>query len=182
MAAAVQERNPQPPHRNRTLRRGVHLPRRRDTRPPLRQVIHLPGDARDRCGRHHRSRERDASRKAAPEGHQPQGRGRLLQLRQPDRPRHHLRARDLPPRLRGQEARDRRRRGRGQGREREAREPRSRRRDPAARRQDRARRHRRGHRFLKEHTESSIETCGSEVQKGNAPRSASCRGSSAVRR
>ena len=34
----------------------------------------------------------------------------------------------------------------------------------------------------KEHTDKSLEMCGSEVQKGNAPKSASWSGCSAVRK
>ena len=50
LAAAVQERNAQPPHRNRAVRRRGDLHRRRDTRPAFRQGVRLRRDARHRRG------------------------------------------------------------------------------------------------------------------------------------
>ena len=49
LAAHVQERDPQPPDRDRALRRRGDLPRRRDPRPAVRPLLRLSGDARDRC-------------------------------------------------------------------------------------------------------------------------------------
>ena len=51
VAAAVQERDPQPPHGDRALRRRGHLHRRRHPRPALRPRLRLSGHARHRRGR-----------------------------------------------------------------------------------------------------------------------------------
>ncbi len=64
MAAAVQERDPQPPHGDRAVRRSVHLSGRSHPRPAERPQLRLPGDARDRSGRHHTERERHAARQS----------------------------------------------------------------------------------------------------------------------
>ena len=47
----VQERDPQPPDRDRAVRRRGHLPRRGDPRPALRALVRLSGDAGHRRGR-----------------------------------------------------------------------------------------------------------------------------------
>ncbi len=86
--AAVQERDPQPSHRDRALRRRGHLHRRRDPRPAVRARLRLPGHARHRRGRSHPQRGSDHPRQAAPAPVGDNRRGGLFQLWQPDRPGH----------------------------------------------------------------------------------------------
>ncbi len=56
LAGDVQERDPQPSHRDRALRRRGHLPGRRHPRPALGPGLRLPGHARDRLRRSARRR------------------------------------------------------------------------------------------------------------------------------
>ncbi len=88
VAAAVQERNPQPPHRNRALRRGGHLHRRGHPRSPVRPGLRVRRHARHRRRRPHRAPFRNPARQAAPAQDRHHRRGGLFQLRQPDRPCH----------------------------------------------------------------------------------------------
>ena len=62
----VQKRDPQPPHRDRALRRRGHLHRRRHPRPALRPGLRLPGHARHRLRRPPDPGGRDPARQAAP--------------------------------------------------------------------------------------------------------------------
>ena len=140
------------------------------TRSPGRG-LRLPGHARHRRGRPAGPGERDAARQAAPAQARHHRRRGLQLLRQPDRPRHRPGGRALSPRLCGQAHGDRRRRRRGARRENVL--PRApgagRRRHPAGRAHG-PRRLRRGHRLLQgPRPAQSLETCGAEVQKGNAP-------------
>ena len=96
-------------------------------------------------GRPHRARLRDDARQAAAAQARDDRRGRLRELRQPDRPGDRPGERAVPPRLRRQAHGDRRRGGRHPGRPREARDARPRRRRGAARRPHGPRRHRRRH-------------------------------------
>ena len=121
LALPLQERNPQPPHRNRALRRRGHLHRRLHPRPPERAQLRLPGHARHGRGRPHGTRFADHGRQAAPAQARDHRRGRLFELRQPDRPCHRPGRRALPPRLRGQAHGNRRRGRRHAGRPRGAR-------------------------------------------------------------
>ena len=88
LAAAVQERDPQPPHGDRALRRRGHLHRRRDPRPALRPGLCLSGRCASPARQTPAARERDAARQAAPAEDLPDRRGGLFLLRQPDRPCH----------------------------------------------------------------------------------------------
>ena len=72
-------------------------------------------DARDRCRRYHGARGGHHSGQAAPADDQPQGGGRLFQLREPDRPCDDARARNLCGRLYRQAHGNRRRGGCGEG-------------------------------------------------------------------
>ena len=99
-------------------------------------------------GRYLSARRRDARRQTAPAGHQPQGCGRLFELRQPDRSGHDPRARNLSSRLRGQAVGGGSRGGSREGRKRAARNACRGRRGAAAGRPHGARRLRRRDRFL----------------------------------
>ncbi len=116
LAVPVQERDAQPPHRNRTVRWRGHLHRRLHPRPPVRPLLRVSGDARHRRRRPDRAGLRDAGRQAPPAQARHHRRRRLLLLRQPDRSGHRSGRRDLPPRLCGQAHGGRCGRGRDPGR------------------------------------------------------------------
>ena len=116
----IQERDPQPPHRDRALRRRGHLHRRRHPRPPVRPQLRLSGHARHRRGRPAGARGGHPARQTAPAQAGHHRRGGLFQLRQPDRPCHRPGDRAVSPRLCGQAHGDRRGGGRGPCRQRPA--------------------------------------------------------------
>ena len=122
----LQERDAQPSHRDRALRRRGHLRRRRYPRPAFRPQLRVPGHAPDRRGRPARARERDAARQAAAAQAGDHGGGGLFVIRQPDRPGNRPGERAVPPRLRRQAHGDRRGGGRDAGRPRAARDARPR--------------------------------------------------------
>ena len=145
LAVPVQERDPQPSHRDRALRRGGHLRGRRHPRPLVGPQLRVPGHAPDRRGRSHGAGVQDHSGQAAPAQAGHHGGGRLFLLRQPDRPGHGPGERAVPSRLRRQAHGDRRRGGRHAGRPRAPRDAGAGRRGGASGRTHRPRRHRRRH-------------------------------------
>ena len=102
VARHVQERDPQPPDRDRALRWCRHLPRRLHPRSAFRPFLCLSGHARHRCRRSSNTILRNPPRQAPAEENLPGRRPRLFVLRQPDRPRHRPGRGSLSPRLRRQ--------------------------------------------------------------------------------
>ena len=145
LAVPVQERDAQPSHRDRAVRRRGHLRGRRHPRPVERAQLRVPGHARDGRGRPHGAGERDACGQAAAAQAGDDGGCGLLVVRQPDRSGNGPGERVVPSRLRGQAHGDRRGGGRHPGRPRAARDAGSGRRDRASGRAHGPRRHRRGH-------------------------------------
>ena len=148
LAVPVQERDAQPSHRDRALRRCGHLRGRRHPRPLERAQLRVPGHAPHRRGRPAGARVRDAARQAAATQAGDHGGRRLFVLRQPDRLGNGPGERAVPPRLRGQAHGDRRRGRRHAGRPRASRDACAGRRDRASGRAHRPRRHRRRDGFL----------------------------------
>ena len=103
----------------------IDLSGRRYPRPAVRPQLRLSGDARDGCGRHLPEGGRHARRQTPAERDFEKGRGRLFELRQPDRSGYDPRTRGVPRRLCGQASRSGRRGGRREGGERPPRETRS---------------------------------------------------------
>ena len=165
----VQERDPQPPDRDRALRRRRYLPGRRHPRSAFGAGLRLPGHARHGKRRPAPDRRRHLARQAAPAQDHYRGCGRVQLLWQPGRAGHRAGLRVLPSRLRGQAPGDRRRHRRRAEKERRA---------PLAVAGDAVllvggRTGRDGiggaTGSSKAHGEQSLLTCGAEVQKGNPP-------------
>ena len=125
LALPLQERDAQPSHRDRALRRCRHLRGRRHPRPALRPQLRVPGHARHRRSRPHGPRFRDACRQASAAQARDHRCRRLLQLRQPDRSCHRSGQRAISPRLHRQAHGGRRCRGRHSGFPRAPRVPRT---------------------------------------------------------
>ena len=145
----VQERDAQPSHGDRAVRRRGHLPGRRHPRPLVRAAA--------TCTRPCASPARPTRWRPCPRrcpascrsaSWSPRPLRAIAQLRQPDRPGNRPGERAVPPRLRGQAHGDRRRGGRNAGRPRASRDARAGRRGGAAGRPHRPRRHRRRHGLL----------------------------------
>ena len=158
-----------PPDRDQNLSAGFDLPGRCHPRSVVGSQLRLSGDACDGCGKYLSTRKRNAARQIAPARHQPQGRCRLFELRQSDRTGHDPRPRGVSSRLCGQTPG-----GRCRGRCRESRNVR--RESPVPGDVVLLLGGRTGRDNVggatgssKEHTDKSLEMCGSEVQKGNAP-------------
>ncbi len=181
VAAAVQERNPQPSDRDRAVRRGFDLSGRRYPRPAVGPQLRLSGDARDGRGQHLPEGVRYARRQTPAERHFEEGRGGLFELRQSDRLARPMCARFTTTTMWPSASKW----GRGGAVKAEN----VRREKPAP-----------GDKIImlggrtgrdgiggatgssKEHNTKSLETCGSEVQKGNAPEERKLERCSAVRR
>ncbi len=148
MVDHVQKRNPQPPHRDRTLRWRRHLPRRLHPRSSIRPFLRLSGYARHRRGKSPHSLRGNPPRQAPAKENLPSRRARILILRQPNRPRHRPSRGSLSPRLCRQASRNRCRCLRGPALPCLPRHSRTRRCHPAHRRPHRPRRRRRCHRVV----------------------------------
>lgn len=75
VAPAIQERNAQPSHRNRTVRRSFDLSGRRHPRPAVGPQLRLPGHARDGSRQYLPEGGRYASGQTPAERHLEEGRG-----------------------------------------------------------------------------------------------------------
>ncbi|CAN3962070.1 transcription elongation factor GreA, partial [Dysosmobacter welbionis] len=144
------ERNPQPPHGDRALRRRGHLHRRLHPGSPVRPGLRPPGHAAHRLRRPPDAGGGDPVRQAAPAQARPDRRGGLLLLRQPDRPGHRAGQRGISPRLHRQAFGVRRGGGRRPGGECGPRTAPARGRGDPAGGAHRPGRHRRRHRLLQE--------------------------------